>query len=56
MTASPFSAAILNIKVFALLILSLLVHHLNFGLGAGYPFPIKFTQKVSSMFGINKFG
>ena len=39
-----------------LLILSLLVHHLNFGLGAGYPLPIKFTQKVSSIFGINRFG
>ena len=29
------------------------VHHLNFGLGAGYPLPIKLTQKLLLNSGVN---
>jgi hypothetical protein len=35
------------------LIFSRLVHHLNFGLGAGYPLPIKQTQYLAKTSGCN---
>jgi len=52
--ASPLCATTPVMKALDGLILSRSVHHLNLCRGAGYPLPIKLTQKLSFTEGVSR--
>ena len=53
---SPYLRTTLLINSLVGLIFNLSVHHLKPLLGAGYPFPIRFTQNLSLSSGLIRFG
>ncbi len=54
--ASPWDRTISRMNAFDGLILSRSVHQRNFGRGAGYPRPMRLTQKVSVTAGVSRCG